>query len=774
MAIVGLHKVPVIESSILRESQPSSSSGEHGCNGRISTRASSLLQMWRELEDECKMDRAQERGRSRLQHERNDAVSNCQEGRVGIEDSSVSESGSVNNSESHIEPLSEHEDHQSVSSEQSQDLSEVERERVRKIFREWMSSGVTVQAHSVPHLNRNSRGQWLGETERERVRVVREWIQMTSEQREASPTNREEQVAEIGSQIERVRDGQVLDNNGAQTQSSRREIRRLCGRQALLDLLAKQEQERRQELFYLGETRPVSNFPHRNRIQSLLRLKCFQISRSNDLKNNSAAESELGLLRQRQTVSGLREGFLSRLDNNAHLQASEPSEEPADNNANSFRGNQMQINSAIEVLDAAQGPHVPNGDVDDLNQGSGCSEGETSLQELVAQVEARLEHAVGSDTDSRQENDTIELSNGFGDYGNLLLNSRIESGGFDDLEENHELSHQQYDAAGEEANVDYQSDNVEGPISGDVNGWESHAQVEDLHEQPIEHEEREQESGGLSNQWGNDDPVEMDREQFGDDGEESSHNAPEDDGAEQNDNQDYWNENVSQETRRGRLAMPSAPGATSSGRVDSYYLPDDDTVHNIELRELLNRRRVSSLLHSGFRESLDQLIQSYVDRQTHAPGDWELRETSPPSFVAREPEHFGADHDEMSVEAGPPPMLGPHGNWGQALDHTNWLRHELHQRPGTDWEIINDLRIDMARLQQRLTNMQRILEACMDMQLELQRSVRQEVSAALNRSVNPSELPINVLPKDSFKWDCVRKGICCICSDSNIDSLLYR
>ena len=72
-----------------------------------------------------------------------------------------------------------------------------------------------------------------------------------------------------------------------------------------------------------------------------------------------------------------------------------------------------------------------------------------------------------------------------------------------------------------------------------------------------------------------------------------------------------------------------------------------------------------------------------MDRQTHAPDDWELRETSSPPFVAREPEQLTPDHDEESVEAGPAPMLGPQGHWGRVLHHTNWSRHELCHRPGT-------------------------------------------------------------------------------------------
>ncbi|XP_078182633.1 uncharacterized protein LOC144576203 isoform X3 [Carex rostrata] len=211
-------------------------------------------------------------------------------------------------------------------------------------------------------------------------------------------------------------------------------------------------------------------------------------------------------------------------------------------------------------------------------------------------------------------------------------------------------------------------------------------------------------------------------------------------------------------------------------RTNEFVPSDDDNVYSMELRELLSRRSVSNLLHSGFRENLDRLIRSYVQRQGRGPLDWNLDGSAgnlPEGTQNRQRDNGNQELRDRPTLGIPPPPLPPRQRlFHSALRHSNLTRHNVH-RHEFEWEAINDIRNDMGRLQQSMNQMQRMLESCMDMQLELQRSVRQEVSAALNRFEGSSGKNID-LADDGTKWSQVKKGTCCVCCDTQIDSLLYR
>ncbi|KAL3520794.1 hypothetical protein ACH5RR_018943 [Cinchona calisaya] len=689
IALAGLHTVSMLDSSFLRESQ-SPTSRRQGNVERPSTRASSILQMWRELEDEHVLNRARERVRERLRQHRsvesntnvsstNMSESRESENQVSLEDASESENEYGTWSHGPIGWQNGSRDHDSSSREQSPDLGEVERERVRHIVRGWMESGITDHsASNVSQRNGGTRGEWLGETERERVRVVREWVQMTSQQRGARGGRREEETTAIGSQAARIRGGSVGDQEEGQPEHIRRDMLRLHGRQALLDLLVRIGRERQRELQGLLEHRAVSDFAHRNRIQSLLRGRFLRNERPvEDERQPSVAASELVQLRQRNTVSGLREGFRSRLE--TAVQSHEGQHERLEE---SQSGNQE---SDLHHLPARSGNLDSSSAVQGTDQQAVPNQGRNRLEEVAE----------------------------------------------DEIQNLPEMTYNE-------------SNEWRGGISESMDtSWQENS--------------RTNWSLRPTGQGGEDHALQEANE--------------------------VWREDASREAVENWSEGPSDPPtmrrAVPYRRLNRFHPPDDDNVYSMELRELLSRRSVSNLLRSGFRESLDQLIQSYVERQGRAPIDWDLHRNLPiPASPERnlEQQNDEPNDDQNDVIGRPslvlpsPPIPPPQPLWHQALHHSSWPRHTVH-RSELEWEMINDLRADMARLQQGMNHMQRMLEACMDMQLELQRSVRQEVSAALNRSGGQD---VAETSEDGSRWGHVRKGTCCVCCDNHIDSLLYR
>ncbi|CAA0835788.1 Ring/U-Box superfamily protein [Striga hermonthica] len=193
--------------------------------------------------------------------------------------------------------------------------------------------------------------------------------------------------------------------------------------------------------------------------------------------------------------------------------------------------------------------------------------------------------------------------------------------------------------------------------------------------------------------------------------------------------------------------------------VDTFSLPDDDRAHSVELRELFGRRHVSSLLGSSFRERLNQILQSHVGRLHRASGDWLDQDQEQQLFEGDHPNRSVSDADEHNKFDPPSDLFGgSHQLWGGVeFQGMSWSHHHLNAQ-------LETVTLSSFWLQQRMDHMQSMLEACMEMQIELQRSVRQELSATLNRPTFPTDASME------SQWDHVRKGICCMCRDNKLMS----
>ncbi|KAI7729709.1 hypothetical protein M8C21_012387 [Ambrosia artemisiifolia] len=602
MAVAGINNVSVLE---YFGDNYSPASRRWGSQEKPITRTSFIRKLWRDLEDGSKVIDTQRKQTSVSALVNDNMGSRCS---CSLEDAE-SEDMSINSSEvenecpldeNQMAVLNEQEDNLNLCLQQSPAIGLADKERVRQVFREWGSKNNSGRGLNVSHRSNCSQGRSVCENESKRVRTVRQWLVSNTQQAEAGQSVVEEQDG-LGVGQTRV---------GAQ-----RSVRLRYGRHALLDLLTRFEMERKKEMQSLLESRPVSAFAHRKRIQVLLKGRFLWNQRFvQDEKSASTAKSELGLLRQTQTVSDLRKGFLSRVNSQEQAHDGPQSDNLSDN------GIKYQENHQLE---------------DVVNESDTSSENDMTYQENQL-----LDNIVNDNESEGQqppppppppteifESRDQDLDQG---EGSVERNHRA-----------HQIEHQQslelkspYESDGDESEVDETFDHL--------NPLETETDILSWREEIVEAEDNLTIAESI--QSFNANSVE---------------------------NQDGW---MYQERVHDGW-YDNHPAVTT----DAFYTPDDGDGNNtrVELQRLMSRRQVSNLLQSDFRGRLDQVIQSYLARQDQAyesDEDWmlEAEHQDPYQQSVDENEH---ENDEAAESTDPADSWQQHPE--TELEIINSLRMDM-------------------------------------------------------------------------------------------------
>ncbi|KAL7210933.1 hypothetical protein ACSBR2_013920 [Camellia fascicularis] len=284
-----------------------------------------------------------------------------------------------------------------------------------------------------------------------------------------------------------------------------------------------------------------------------------------------------------------------------------------------------------------------------------------------------------------------------------------------------------------------------------------------------------------------------------------------------------WDEeeaNNQQITNQDWISEVSRPRSDWEGlRQARYQEMLDPYVHNEDIRQLLERRGVSTFLSSNLRDKMDQLMISRVERLPHAMENQQEEDNGlhyrleqlMRSHIQRQTHTINSqqedeEEEEEQVEEEEESPSGPQYNevsdyvdqvvsgvrsWSHDTDHEvscdsdQAVSPSLQQpqssessspesqpcssftnRSSVEMELMYDLRGHMEQLHREMSELRKSINSCMNMQTKMQRSIKKEVAAAVNSSVRGVE-------KKSLIEAPIKRG-CCVCLEMQVDALLYR
>ncbi|KAK1375741.1 MlaD domain-containing protein [Heracleum sosnowskyi] len=234
-------------------------------------------------------------------------------------------------------------------------------------------------------------------------------------------------------------------------------------------------------------------------------------------------------------------------------------------------------------------------------------------------------------------------------------------------------------------------------------------------------------------------------------------------------------------------------------RQERYQEMLDPFLKNGDIKHLLERRSVSTFLTSDMRDKIDQIMMS--------------RTQAKPNLIVNRAEHKledvkkGSEHtiasnkieeEENKSPVGPceaaecfeqtPPSIC---SLSPSVRYRSWARNAIHSptdesvsspsieqsptsnsyirddKPSLEMELIYDMKGHVEQIHQELSDLRKALSICISMQQAKPQNLMQTELSDPIHSV-ATEKSTESISKTS------RKGSCCLCSESEVDSLLYR
>ncbi|XP_047308444.1 uncharacterized protein LOC124911944 isoform X2 [Impatiens glandulifera] len=229
---------------------------------------------------------------------------------------------------------------------------------------------------------------------------------------------------------------------------------------------------------------------------------------------------------------------------------------------------------------------------------------------------------------------------------------------------------------------------------------------------------------------------------------------------------------------------------------------------NQDIQHLLERRNVSTFLFSNLRQKIDQLMISRSNTLPHQPKEEPLSQSRtkqlmtsqiPGEMHVPESGQEGGSSDDRISYYKDPDITGsesecsirscyevndssdPHDESPDPTSQSPILDITPHSsfqsQSSMEIELIHDLRGHMLQLQQEMSKLRKSMKHCMEMQANLQKSIKKEVAAAVKHEVASILVELEDMGETSKKEKGSpnhKKGICSICNEMPVDSLLYR